>query len=61
MELSDCNIKKALLIFWKQKPRKNPLYFSKQNFLIFQGTVTLKNFLYSESNFPSSKNEKAHS
>ena len=34
------------LYFGKMKPRKNSLYFRKRNFLIFQGTETLKNFLY---------------
>ena len=35
-----------LLYFWKPKPRKNSLYFRKRNFLIFQETETLKNFLF---------------
>ena len=64
MEHSDSNIKKisyifskkkAFLIFGKQKPRKNYLYFRKRNSLIFQEIklselkkskeLTLKKFL----------------
>ena len=45
--------RKLFLYFWKRKPRKNSLYFTKQNISIFQET-----FYIPGSNFLRSKNEK---
>ena len=39
-------------------PKKKSLYFKKLNFLIFQETETLKNFLYFTGELPVSRNEK---
>ena len=65
MKHDGSNIKK-FLIFSEKKAyvsgnrnlKKNFLYFRKWNFLIFQETETLKNFLYLASNFLRSKRKK---